>query len=269
MKRSFARWFVALIVAALVLGQGTWVLAGTTGVLSGTLTDATTNQPVVGAKITAASPSQTVTSRTDNTGHFVFLSLAPDTYTVSADYQGYDTSSVSGVTIVADQTRTLSVSIGKSLTTIANVKSRSASSLVKPGTTADVYSVGATQQAKVAVAGGGGNLNSAWSALSTVPGVAICPARTATSAPARRSASAAATTTNRLPDRRRPRQPRVRQLPVGPGLVSRSARAASLHRRTVQTLSPRYLGFINQVIRTGIQPRLHHPRPRHRRSGLL
>ena len=53
--------------------------------------------------------------------------------------------------------------------------SRSAASLVRPGTTADVYSIGALVQDKASVLGGGGTLNSAWSAISSVPGVYIAP----------------------------------------------------------------------------------------------
>jgi hypothetical protein len=174
-KRSFARWFVALIVTALVFGQGTWVLAGTTGILAGTVVDQTTNQPVSGVKVTASSPSQTVSTRTDGSGHFVFLALAPDTYSVSTDISSYDPSATSGVTIIADQTRQLALPISKSLKLIGTAKSRSASSLVRPGTTADVYSVGQAQQKKVSAAGGGGNLDSAWSALATVPGVSVLP----------------------------------------------------------------------------------------------
>jgi len=77
--------------------------------------------------------------------------------------------------VQADQTQTVSVGQPLKLKVIGTVTSRAASSLVKPGTTADVYSINAVTQDKSSVAGGGGNLNSAWSAIATVPGVFVAP----------------------------------------------------------------------------------------------
>ncbi len=46
---------------------------------------------------------------------------------------------------------------------------------MKAGTTADVYSINAVTQDKASALGGGGTLNSAWSAISSVPGVYVAP----------------------------------------------------------------------------------------------
>jgi hypothetical protein len=175
MVSRFIRAIVAVFTLSAMLCQGTSVLAGTTGQLSGTAVDAVTNAPIVGAKITVSSPSQIATSTTDGGGHFSFLALAPDTYILSIERQGYEDTSITGITVTADNARTLNVPVGKALRTVASVKSRAASSLVKAGTTSDVYSVDATQQSKVSAAGGGGTQNSAFSALSTVPGVYVAP----------------------------------------------------------------------------------------------
>jgi len=164
-----------MLVAVTLLMQGTAVFAGTTGTLSGTVVSNLTNAPLAGVKVTAASPSQIASQKTDASGHFTFLNLAPDTYTVSAETAGFEPLSTSGVTVVADNTRVLPIALGKELKTIGRVTTRSASSLVRPGTTADVYSINAAQQAKVAAAGGGANQDSAFSALSTVPGVSVQP----------------------------------------------------------------------------------------------
>src|SRR5215469_10693811 len=61
----------------------------------------------------------------------------------------------------------------KTLKTAANVTSRSSSSLVRPGTTADLYSVNAAQQERMAALGGGSDLNSAYSAIASVPGAYV------------------------------------------------------------------------------------------------
>jgi len=171
--RSFCRFLPALLGLATLVLAGAPALAGTTGTLSGTALETASHAPIVGAKVTAASPSEVTTTTTDGSGHFVFLSLAPDTYTVSIEQSGYESVSVPGVTVVADQGRVIGLSATKSLRTIGRVTARAATSLVKPGTTADVYAVNAVQQEKFQGLGGGGLLNNAYSAVSTVPGAFV------------------------------------------------------------------------------------------------
>jgi len=173
LTRRFVQSILAVLVLVAMLCQGTLVLAGTTGQLSGVAVDSATNAPLAGAKVTVASPSQIASTTTDGSGRFNFLSLAPDTYTVSVEFQGYQPTSLSGVTVIADNARTVSIAAAKELKTIGNIRTRASSSLVKPGTTADVYSVDSTTQAKVAGIGGGAELNNAYSAIATVPGAYV------------------------------------------------------------------------------------------------
>jgi hypothetical protein len=165
--------FVSLILGFALLVQSAPAFAGTTGTLSGTVTETGTASPIADASVTVSSPSQTATTTTDAIGHFVFLSLAPDTYTVSVDKNGYDPVSRPGITILADQTRITSLGMVKSLKTIASVRSQAATALVKPGTTSDVYSVNPETMRQTAVLGGGGNLNNAYSAITSVPGTYV------------------------------------------------------------------------------------------------
>ncbi len=171
------RVFVTLLtLIAFVLQGTTSVLAGTTGAISGSVADPQSNQPVAGARVTATSPSQSAVTTTDATGRFSFISLNPDTYTISvAESSARDASSQSGITVQADQTVSVSLTQPSKLKQIGSVTSRAAGALVKPGTTADVYSINAVTQDKASGVGGGGNLNSAWSAIATVPGVFIAP----------------------------------------------------------------------------------------------
>src|SRR3981081_2939771 len=106
MRKSFARTVTAVLALLVFLVQGTWVLAGTTGGLAGTVTDVTTGRPIGGAKVTVASPSQNATATTDQSGRYGFVSLAPDTYTVTVAVPGYQAFSQPGVTVIADQTQT-------------------------------------------------------------------------------------------------------------------------------------------------------------------
>ncbi|HEY8320666.1 MAG TPA: carboxypeptidase-like regulatory domain-containing protein, partial [Candidatus Baltobacteraceae bacterium] len=105
--------------------------------------------------MTASSPSQTISTTTDSRGNFGFLSLAPDSYTVSVDKDGYNPISLAGVTVFADNSQTLSLTATKTLTEIVKTTSRAAGNLVKPGTTSDIYSVNAATQAVVGGSGGG------------------------------------------------------------------------------------------------------------------
>lgn len=165
--------FVAVMIMLAMLAQGTWALAGTTGNISGTLTDSTNGKAIADAKITVVSPSQSASATTDAGGHFTILSLTPDTYTVSVEKDGYTPTSLAGVTVFADQTQTLALTTQPQLKTIAKVTSRATGALVKPGTTSDVYSVNAATAAKVTGLGGGGSLDQAYSAIATMPGAYV------------------------------------------------------------------------------------------------
>jgi hypothetical protein len=155
-----------------MLVQGSWAFAGTTGGISGVLNDAS-GTTVAGARVSAVSPSQSATVTTDAAGRFSFVSLAPDTYTLSFEKQGYQSGSQAGITVQADQNVTVSLQASRTLQTIGRTASRANSALVRPGQTASEYSVTPAQQAAAATLGGGTNLNSAYSAISAVPGVLV------------------------------------------------------------------------------------------------
>lgn len=166
------RLALAVSFAVAILSQETVALAGVTGDVSGLVKDPS-GSPVAGVDVRAVSPSMTRTARTDSSGHFVILSLVPDTYTLELTRAGYLSVSFGGVVVFADQTQTVTYTMIKSLRTIAHVKSTGSASLVKPGVGSDVYSVNASQIAAAAPLGGGGNLNNAYSAMASVPGVQV------------------------------------------------------------------------------------------------
>ncbi len=169
--RTLRRLVTSALCAAAFLLQGTWALAGVTGGIAGIVHD-DTGAPVAGATVKAASPSQTATATTDAQGHFTFLTLAPDTYTITVTKDGYQTVAQSGLTVLADQTQTITIVTPRVLKVIATAKT-SASALVKPGVGGDLYNVTpATQQASASL-GGGGNLENAYSAISSVPGLYV------------------------------------------------------------------------------------------------
>ncbi len=166
--------FCSVVVLAIVLAAGA-ARAGTTGGVGGTVVDASTGKGLAGVRVTVTSPSQTARATTDSSGHFAFVSLAPDTYVVAVQLTGYDPASTNGVTITADAQQTLTLDLHRSLQTIGKVVSRSAADLVRAGTTADVYSINARQQDAVSSLGGGGNLDTAYSAIGSVAGAYVPP----------------------------------------------------------------------------------------------
>ena len=167
------RGFVALVITLLMVLQATLVNAGTTGSLTGVVIDGQTQQPLAKVVVTVSGPTQSAKTTTDSNGRFGFISLSPDTYVVSAEIAGRDTVVLNGISVLADQSRTVTLTAVPTIKTIGRVTSRSASDLVKPGTTADVYSITAAQSEKFAAAGGGGALNSAYSAIATIPGAYV------------------------------------------------------------------------------------------------
>ncbi len=174
MHIRFMQSVLALVVVfAMVFCQGTWVLAGTTGSITGTVTDQTTKNAVAGAKVTASSPSQNATATTDGSGHFALLSLSPDTYTLSVEKAGREPLSISGITVQSDQNLVQQLVTNPVLQTIGRVTSRSSGSLVRSGVTADVYNVTPAQQVAAAPLGGGTNLNAAYSAIASIPGTLV------------------------------------------------------------------------------------------------
>lgn len=166
------RKLVAVVMFALVSAPFA-VQASTTGTLRGRVVDASSRAPIAGAVVVASAPSQTAQTVTDAAGTFSFISLQPDTYTVSASKNGYEPQSQAGITVVADQSATATLALTKALKTIARTTSRSAQSLVHSGVTSDVYSVNPAGQKAAATLNGSGSLTQAYGAIASAPGVNI------------------------------------------------------------------------------------------------
>ena len=161
----------AALFAACAFACAEPALAGTTGGLHGRVVDTATGAPIAGAKVTAASPSQIENVITDAGGVFVFISLSPDTYTITVSKNGYDIASLPGITVVADQSRNITVTMQKTIKTLATVSTRASASLVRPGTTSDVYSINSATAKATATLAGSGSLNQAYGSVASAPGV--------------------------------------------------------------------------------------------------
>ncbi|MBV9102188.1 MAG: carboxypeptidase regulatory-like domain-containing protein, partial [Candidatus Eremiobacteraeota bacterium] len=169
-----ARWALAYLIALWFIAcalSPAW--AGTTGILRGRVTDSVSRAPLAGVAVSVVSPSQAAQAVSDAAGGFSFLSLAPDTYVVSLTKSGYDLATISGITVVSDQTQNLTFELRKTLRTIGQVRARSTSDVVRPGATSDVYSINAATQKAASAVGGPGGVDYGYSGLATVPGLYI------------------------------------------------------------------------------------------------
>lgn len=105
------RSFITLGLLVAFVSQASWALAGTSGGIAGTITDAKTGTPISGVRLQISSPSQTVNTTTDAHGHFIVFSLEPDNYTLTAAKDGYATRSSAGYSVYADQTQQYNLSL--------------------------------------------------------------------------------------------------------------------------------------------------------------
>ncbi len=122
---------------------------GSDGNVRGSVVDGTTKAPIVGAKITLVSPSGVYKATTDSNGHFSLDGLTVDTYSLSVQAEGYDSTSQSGINVAGDQTLDFGKITLLKLKTIVTVRSRSASGAFQPGQTTDSYTIGAARQEEV------------------------------------------------------------------------------------------------------------------------
>ncbi len=102
---SIRRGLAALGLLLAFATQAGPAFAGTSGGIAGIVTDAKTGAPIAGVSLEISSPSQSVTVTTDAHGHFIALALQPDDYTLTAVKSGYDTQSLDGYAVFADQTQ--------------------------------------------------------------------------------------------------------------------------------------------------------------------
>jgi hypothetical protein len=140
-QATLRRLLSALIVATFVLSSflamraPALAVGGQSGSLVGTVVN-DQHEPIADAAVTAASPSGSYHARTDAKGFFSLLGLPADTYTVSIDKAGYQSQTITGVTILGDGSQNLNV-VTLSRRVIGHVSVRAANSAFNPSQTID------------------------------------------------------------------------------------------------------------------------------------
>jgi len=168
-KSSLGRFLLVALV--LVVGSASAAYAGVTGNISGHVSDAQGN-PIGGARVTATSPSQSVSGQSDSHGFFSILNLSPDTYSVTASKDGYETASEYGITVQTSQTTGVNITLQAATKTLGKVVTTATASVVSKTVTGDLYAVNAAAiNSYQGGAGGSETLYSQNSVAGSLPGV--------------------------------------------------------------------------------------------------
>lgn len=104
-KRKFWSGFVFVLLIFfqnLVMAQGS-------GKIAGTVIDADTKEPLVGANVYI--PGTTLGAATDADGYFVILNVPPGKYDVMTEYIGYESKKIQGVQVLTDLTTRLEIEL--------------------------------------------------------------------------------------------------------------------------------------------------------------
>ena len=173
MNRKILRGVLGVaLVLGLLLGQGTRVLAGSTGQITGRVTDVS-GAAVAGAGITAVSPSATYRTTTDAKGDFAVVNVYPDTYRVTASAAGFQTAMSDGNSVIQNNSTVVNLVLSKQLTVLSHVTVRGATSVVQPHVTADQYVLTAASANSTNGSGGSMSLYQTPGIIGTLPGVTL------------------------------------------------------------------------------------------------
>ncbi|MDQ6931563.1 MAG: TonB-dependent receptor [Candidatus Eremiobacteraeota bacterium] len=159
-----------MLIAGCVLCSSTLVCAGTTGQISGTVKEASSQRPLANVTVTAIAPTGRYIATTDPRGYYAITGVVPDTYAISFSRESYESNSVTGVNVFADQTVTVNGSVRPALTEIGRVAARSPGGAYQPNQTVDTYNVTSTQIQQLQ----GNSLNiSETNLITSLPGASI------------------------------------------------------------------------------------------------
>ncbi|MBZ0201125.1 MAG: TonB-dependent receptor [Ignavibacteriaceae bacterium] len=123
-----------LLILAILFS--TFIYAGTTGKLTGKITDANTGEPLIGANILIEETGLGAATGFD--GHYVLLNIPPGSYKVKISYLGYETNLFEGVKIIVDQTTELSAPLKSTSITVGEVVVTATTPLIQKDLTSSI-----------------------------------------------------------------------------------------------------------------------------------
>src|SRR5512141_1924200 len=98
-----------LYTLLLLCAGSLYVIAGTTGKLSGRVVDATKGEPIVGANVVIVGTSLGASS--DPEGYFSIINITPGVYEIRASGVGYQSVKMENVSIGIDKTTKVNVTM--------------------------------------------------------------------------------------------------------------------------------------------------------------
>lgn len=145
--RFATRKLVVLLVIAAMLWSIVPVGAGTTGIISGVLTDAKTGAKLSGVNV--AIKGTGMTTVTDANGYFVITNVAPGTYEVVAGLVGYGDTSKTDVQVMMDATTPCDFKLDKVEIKEKEAIVKGTRKLLQPDVTTTLYMVPSRQERMV------------------------------------------------------------------------------------------------------------------------
>jgi hypothetical protein len=139
--RTFVHTVGALIVTMLGIGLAARGAELTTGAIMGSV-KTSTGAPIPGARVLAVSPSGRYSATSDAEGGFLILGVVPDTYTVAAQANGYETATDVEVVLPGERQQ-IAFTLRPQLKEIAHVESKGEAFSI--GSTSDVFTVSGEQ----------------------------------------------------------------------------------------------------------------------------
>src|SRR5665647_616871 len=125
------------------------VYAGTTGKLTGKVTDATTNEALIGTNIVVVGTNMGAAA--DVQGNYFILNLPPGIYQVKATQIGYSPITIDNVKISVDQTTRIDIKLGEQVIQLQNVVVTSTRGFVQKDLTSTESKISGDQIAKLPV----------------------------------------------------------------------------------------------------------------------
>ncbi|MGE5679408.1 MAG: TonB-dependent receptor [Bacillota bacterium] len=107
------------LVPALIIFTAAELYAGTTGKISGKVTDAKTKEALIGANVVIV--GSTMGAATDIDGNYNILNIPPGVYTIRATAIGYAAVTVKDLRVSVDQTTKVNFEMGEEAITLENV----------------------------------------------------------------------------------------------------------------------------------------------------
>jgi outer membrane receptor protein involved in Fe transport len=119
MKKNYCLFPYILSFLLLQIFLSFKIYAGTTGKLTGKVTDATSNEPLIGTNIVIIGTN--LGAAADIQGNYFILNVPPGTYQVKATQIGYSPTTIQNVKISVDQTTRIDFKLGEQVVQLQNV----------------------------------------------------------------------------------------------------------------------------------------------------